>query len=89
MGEIASFALFLVDPGTLVGELDPVGTRVAHQRKGLAKAVLLSGLPYLKSKGMRHVAVRTGVENFPAIRTYESVGFEIVDHLYRYTKLTS
>ena len=83
--EIASFAVFLVDP-SLVGELDPVGTRVAHQRQGLSKAVLLTGLHYLKSKGMRQVAVRTGIENLPAIRAYESVGFEVVDYLYRYTK---
>ncbi len=87
-GEIASFAVFLIDAGTLVGELDPVGTRASHQRKGLCKAVLLSGLPYMKSKGMKRVAVRTGVENAPAIRTYESVGFQVVDHLYRYTKNT-
>ncbi len=86
-GEIGSFAVFLVDPGTLVGELDPVGTRPAHQRKGLSKAVLLTGLHYLKSKGMRQVAVRTGIENTPAIRTYESVGFVVVDYLYRYTKV--
>lgn len=85
-GEIGSFAVFLVDPGTLVGELDPVGTRTAHQRKGLSKALLLSGLHYLKSKGMWQAAVRTGVGNTPAIRTYESVGFEVVDLLYRYTK---
>ena len=85
-GEIASFAVFLVDPGTLVGELDPVGTRGSHQRKGLSKAVLLSGLQYMKLKGMQRAVVRTGVENAPAIRTYESVGFRVVDHLYRYTK---
>jgi len=85
-GELASFAVFLVDPMTMVGELDPVGTRTTHQRKGLSKAILLSGLHYLKSENMRHVAVRTSIENTPAIRTYESVGFEVVDYLYRYTK---
>ena len=88
-GEISSFAVFLVDAGSLVGELDPVGTRTEHQRRGLSKAVLLTGLHYLKSKGMRQVAVRTGVGNTPAIRTYESVGFETVDILYRYTKTTA
>ncbi|MEM8769917.1 MAG: GNAT family N-acetyltransferase [Pseudomonadota bacterium] len=85
-GEIGAFAVFLVDSGTLIGELDPVGTRTAHQRKGLSKALLLTGLQYLKSKGMRAAAVRTGVENTPAIRAYESVGFRVVDHLYRYVK---
>tara|TARA_R110002072_G_scaffold56097_7_gene145584 strand:- start:10140 stop:11204 length:1065 start_codon:yes stop_codon:yes gene_type:complete len=85
-GEIASFAVFLIDLGTLMGELDPVGTRESHQRKGLSKTLLLTGLQYLKSNGMKHAPVRTGIENTPAIRTYESVGFRVVDHLYRYTK---
>jgi len=85
-GEIASFAVFLIDRGTLVGELDPVGTRASHQRKGLSKAILLSGMQHMKSNGMKHVAVRTGVDNVPAIATYESVGFRVVDHLYRYTR---
>jgi GNAT superfamily N-acetyltransferase len=85
-GEFASFAVFSIDPCTLVGELDPVGTRAVHQRKGLSKAVLLSGMQYMKSEGMKRAVVRTGVANTPAIHTYESVGFRVVDHLYRYTK---
>jgi ribosomal protein S18 acetylase RimI-like enzyme len=86
-GQIASLAVFLVDPATRVGELDPVGTRAAHLRRGLSKALLFSGLRYLKSKGMEQAAVRTSVDNTPAIRAYESVGFEVVDHLYRYSKV--
>ncbi len=87
-GEIASFAVFLVDSGTGVGELDPVGTRAAYRRRGLSKAVLLSGLQYLKAKGMDLAVVRTGIDNTPAICLYESVGFSVVDQLYRYTKST-
>jgi ribosomal protein S18 acetylase RimI-like enzyme len=86
LGEFASFALFLVDPITLVGELDPVGTRAAHRRKGLAKAVLLSGLKYLHKQGMKQAVVRTVVDNVSAIKLYESVGFRVVDKLYRYVK---
>jgi GNAT superfamily N-acetyltransferase len=85
-GEIAAFAVFLIDPVTQVGELDPVGTRESHQRKGLSKTILLSGLQYMKSKKMKFAAVRTGLGNAPAIHAYESVGFRVVDHLYRYTK---
>lgn len=88
-GEIAAFAVFVVDPGTRLGELDPVGTRPAYRRKGLAKSVLLTGLAYLKASGMEHAVVRTGTENTAAIRTYEAVGFDVVDHLYRYTKVTT
>jgi len=83
-GEFASFALFLVDSGTLVGELDPVGTRAAQRRKGLSRALLLSGLRYLKHKGMKRAVVRTGIDNQSAIKTYESVGFRVVDKLYSY-----
>jgi ribosomal protein S18 acetylase RimI-like enzyme len=85
-GEIASFAVFLVDSVTGLGELDPVGTRSAHQRRGLSKAVLLSGLNYLKGNGLHSAVVRTGVENVAAIRSYQSVGFRVVDRLFRYTK---
>ena len=48
--------------------------------------MLLSGLQYMKSRDMKFAAVRTGVGNVPAIHTYESVGFSVIDHLYRYTK---
>lgn len=86
LGEFASFALFLVDPVTLVGELDPVGTRAAHRRKGLSKAVLRTGLKYLSGQGMKQVVVRTVVDNISAIKLYESVGFRVVDKLFRYVK---
>ena len=85
-GEFASFGLFLVDPITLIGELDPVGTRAAHRRKGLSKAVLFSGLQHLKQEGMKQAVVRTGVDNLSAIKLYESVGFRVVDELYSYAR---
>ena len=40
----------------------------------------------MKDKGMAHAVVRTDFDNYPAIRLYESVGFEVVDNLYRYIK---
>ena len=85
-GEFASFALFLVDPVTLVGELDPVGIRAAHLRKGLSKAVLLSGLKYLRNEGMKQAVVRTDIDNSSAIGLYESVGFRIAETLFRYVR---
>lgn len=86
-GEVASFALFTVDSVLGVGELDPVGTRGTHQRRGLSRALLRAGLQYLQEAGMHRAVVRTGVANLSAIALYESVGFEITDYLYEYTKL--
>jgi mycothiol synthase len=85
-GTVAAMAIFLCDPVTRIGELEVVGTRAAYQRKGLSRAVLRTGLDYLKENGMNAVVVRTGTDNLPAIRLYESVGFCIVDRLYRYSK---
>ena len=85
-GTVASMAIFLVDPVTCIGELEVVGTRAAHQQKGLSRAVLLTGLQHLKSKGMNAAVVRTGIDNQAAIALYESVGFRIVDRLFKYEK---
>ena len=85
-GKIVSFALFVTDPTTLVGELDPVGTMTTHRRWGLSRLVLLRGLNWLQEAGMQSAVVRTGVDNLPAIATYSSAGFSVVDHLYTYNK---
>jgi ribosomal protein S18 acetylase RimI-like enzyme len=47
---------------------------------------MLTGLRYMKDKGMKNAVVRTGADNHPAIALYESVGFNIADDLYRYVK---
>lgn len=85
-GQIASFAVFSVDQVAGVGELDPVGTRRAHQGIGLSRALLRSGLAYLRRTGMRRAVVRTAVGNEAAIAAYRSAGFAVVDYLHRYEK---
>ena len=83
---IASYAVSLIDPATKIGEFDPVGTRPSYRRLGLSRALMLTGLQYMKDKGMTNAVVRTDADNYPAISLYESVGFEIADKLYRYVK---
>ena len=48
--------------------------------------MMLTGLRYMKAKGMTNAVVRTDADNDPAISLYESVGFNIADKLYRYVK---
>ncbi|MFZ0547337.1 MAG: GNAT family N-acetyltransferase, partial [Candidatus Promineifilaceae bacterium] len=85
-GRICSSAITFYDPVTKLGEFDPVGTHGTFQRRGLAKAVLLTGLHWLKGTGMETAVIRTDVDNVPAVRTYESIGFRIVDRLSLYQK---
>jgi ribosomal protein S18 acetylase RimI-like enzyme len=50
-GEIASFCTTWYDDMTRDGYFEPVGTMPAHQRRGLAKAVICEGMRRLKRMG--------------------------------------
>jgi ribosomal protein S18 acetylase RimI-like enzyme len=70
------------DPVTRLGEFDPVGTHRLYQRRGLAKALLLTGLHWLRGAGMQTAVIRTEVDNLPAQRAYQAIGFRIIDRLF-------
>jgi mycothiol synthase len=78
-GVIAAFVNGWIDTLNQIGDLGPVGTRLAYRRQGLTRAVLLESLHRMKTLGMNRVCVSTGELNLPAIRLYESIGFKIVN----------
>jgi len=86
-GLIASSSIAFCDPVTKLGEFDPIGTHRLYQQQGLAKALLLTGLHWMKGAGMQTTVIRTEVDNIPAQRAYHSVGFQIEDRLFVYEKL--
>ena len=76
-GSVAAYALAWLDELNSVGELEPVGTHAAHQRRGLGRAVNLFALQRLRAEGasLAIVACR-GDDAYPVPRRlYESVGF--------------
>jgi mycothiol synthase len=85
-GVITAFVNGWIDPVNRIGDFGSVGARPAYRRQGLMRAVLLEGLRRLKASGMDRVCVSTGVSNIPAIRLYESIGFEIVNQYLDYVK---
>ena len=85
-GVIGSYAVCQIDPVTKIGEFDPLGTRTRYRRRGLAAAVINEGLRAMRGKGMEIAVVRTQADAVPAVKLYESVGFEIADKLYTYVK---
>jgi ribosomal protein S18 acetylase RimI-like enzyme len=85
-GDIAAFVVGWIDPVNRIGELGSVGAVPAYRRQGLMRAVLLEGLRRMQACGMERACVSTGVSNIPAIRLYESVGFEIVNQYLDYVK---
>jgi mycothiol synthase len=91
-GTFAAFCVCSVDQeenalsGQKEGWTDPVGTRPALRRRGLARAVLLEGLQRLRARGMDTAVVGTGSWNVATQRLCESVGFRTLYNVLWYTK---
>ncbi len=59
------------------GYTDPIATHPAFQRRGLARALMLTGLRLLKQKGIEFAALGTSSENIAMQQTAASVGFYV------------
>jgi GNAT superfamily N-acetyltransferase len=59
------------------GYTDPVATHPAFQRRGLARALLLTGLCLLKQRGVNTVVLGTSSENVAMQQVANSVGFRV------------
>ncbi|MCI0551370.1 MAG: GNAT family N-acetyltransferase [Anaerolineae bacterium] len=85
-GEIAAFCIIWTDELSKIGHFEPVATHPNFQRIGLGKSLLFEGMRRLKSEGMNEADVCTNDDNAPAIRLYESVGFQKAKRLLTYRK---
>jgi ribosomal protein S18 acetylase RimI-like enzyme len=65
---------------------DPVGTRPEFQRRGLSKALLLTGMKALKARGIETTILGTGSDNTAMQRTAESVGYRRIYNMLVYEK---
>lgn len=87
-GVIAAYVNCWLDPLNRIGDFGPVGARSAYRRQGLTRAVLLEGLRRFQARGMQRACVSTGVNNTPAIRLYESIGFKPENRYLEYVRCT-
>jgi GNAT superfamily N-acetyltransferase len=74
-GEAAGYALFWFDPVTEVGMVEPMRVEDAYQRRGLARAMLTTGLDRLATRGARRLKV--GYATDAARGLYVSAGFRV------------
>lgn len=61
--------------GGIVGQLGHVETDEAHRGRGLARVLCRLGLRRLRDLGAAEALICTGLNNIPALRVYERVGF--------------
>jgi len=80
-GVIGSFAIFWPDAALSLGQLEPVGTRHDHQRRGLAAAVIAECLARMAAAGITTARVCTDDPRTAAIGLYRRCGFAAVDRL--------
>jgi ribosomal protein S18 acetylase RimI-like enzyme len=86
-GEPAGFA------GSFAGKRDetrgivgPVGVFPEYRRRGIATALVLSACDALRSEGYRYAYLGTHVDNLPARRVYERIGFKPVFNTIRFER---
>lgn len=73
-GAFAAYVGVPYEPHNHLAIFEPVCTHPDHQRKGLAKALMVHALHEVRRLGAVHVMVGTG-DMIPANRLYDSIGF--------------
>ncbi|MGA9594603.1 MAG: GNAT family N-acetyltransferase [Acidimicrobiia bacterium] len=72
----AAYGLFWFDPETATGLVEPMRTEDDHQRRGLARHVLTTGINLLADAGADHIKIAWDPDNPASSTLYTSVGFE-------------
>ena len=75
---VAAYGLFWYDPETATGLVEPMRTEDDHQRRGLARHVLTTGIDLLVDAGAERIKICFELDNAAARSLYLSVGFEPV-----------
>lgn len=75
---VAAYGLFWYDSETATGLVEPMRTEDDHQRRGLARHVLTTGLDLLAGAGAERIKICYEPDNQAAQSLYLSVGFEPV-----------
>lgn len=73
---VAAYGLFWYDPETATGLVEPMRTEDDHQRRGLARHLLTTGIDLLADAGAERIKICYELDNPASRGLYLSVGFE-------------
>ncbi len=75
-GDPAAYGLFWFDPSTATGLVEPMRTEDAHQRRGLARHILTTGIDRLAAAGATRIKICFEPDNEASKTLYLDAGFE-------------
>lgn len=73
---MAAHGLFWFQPETATGVVEPMRTGDDHQRRGLARHILTTGIDLLAEAGAERISIGFELDNAASSHLYLSVGFE-------------
>jgi GNAT superfamily N-acetyltransferase len=73
---VAAYGLFWYDPVTATGLVEPMRTEDEHQRRGLARHILTTGIELLAQAGAERIKICYEPDNPASSHLYLSAGFE-------------
>ena len=85
-GAYAACTIGWADVANGIGLFEPVGTRPAFRKQGLARALTYEGMRRFRERGLRTAHIGTANFNHPARATYESAGFVVLEEEHVYVK---
>jgi ribosomal protein S18 acetylase RimI-like enzyme len=95
-GESADLVLVWEENGKILGyvtlqkkgQIPLLGVSKNSRGRGIAKNLLFAALSEFKKWGVEKINIDTQMDNFPALKTYQRVGFKIVDSYltFRWTR---
>lgn len=88
-GEAAAYGLFWYDSATATGLVEPMRTDDAHQRRGLARHVLTTGIDRLAACGAERIKICFEPGNPASSALYLDVGFQPDRHTVIYAGPTN
>ncbi len=91
-GTLVAYCVCFIDvernalTGRRDGYTDPIAAHPDFQRRGLSKALMLSGLALLRERGMDTVCLGTSSDNLGMLRAAASAGFHITRNVFWFGK---
>lgn len=79
-GRLVGFCIWWYQPALKTAQIEPLGVHPDFQHLGLAQALMAEGMRRAARRGATQARVETYSFSEPALKAYQTAGFEVVHH---------